>query len=130
MTAALKRVAVIVAFFTVLIGLWALAVESGRWSAVLLPSPPAVAEYLWSALWDGWCVAHFDADGHALERTPLPVQRPTSVAFGGPALTDLYVTSASVGLSQAEIQNQHLAGDLFRIPAAAAGLPEHRFGRH
>jgi sugar lactone lactonase YvrE len=84
--------------------------------------------HLWSALWDGWSVAHFDAEGRPVDRTPLPVQRPTSVAFGGPSLTDLYVTSASVGLSQQQIQAQHLAGDLFRIPADAAGLPTHRFG--
>jgi NitT/TauT family transport system permease protein len=40
-------------FFAVLIGLWEFAVRSGRWSAVLLPSPLYVAEYLWAALLDG-----------------------------------------------------------------------------
>jgi sugar lactone lactonase YvrE len=83
--------------------------------------------HLWVALWDGWCVARFDARGREVERTPLPVQRPTSLAFGGPDLADLYVTSASIGLSQEEIQGQFLAGDLFRISTDSTGLPSHRF---
>jgi NitT/TauT family transport system permease protein len=45
--------AVALVFFAILAGLWELAVRSGRWSAVLLPSPLYVAEYLWAALLDG-----------------------------------------------------------------------------
>jgi NitT/TauT family transport system permease protein len=40
-------------FFAMLVGLWEVAVRSGRWSVVLLPSPLYVAEYLWGALLDG-----------------------------------------------------------------------------
>jgi sugar lactone lactonase YvrE len=83
---------------------------------------------LWSALWNGWAVACFDADGRELERIRLPVQRPTYPTFGGDALADLYVTSASVGLSQKEIECGFQAGDLFRISTKTAGLPEHPFG--
>ena len=49
----MKRVAVAISFFATLIVLWWLAVASGRWSAVLLPSPAQIAEYLWSAILDG-----------------------------------------------------------------------------
>jgi sugar lactone lactonase YvrE len=83
---------------------------------------------LWSALWDGWCVACFAASGQELSRIQLPIPRPTSVTFGGPELTDLYITSASVGLSQKEIQKCHTAGDLFCLSALAHGLPTHSFG--
>jgi sugar lactone lactonase YvrE len=83
---------------------------------------------LWSALWDGWSVACFAASGHELSRIQLPIPRPTCVTFGGPDLTDLYITSASVGLSQKEIQKCHTAGDLFCLAAAAQGLPTHSFG--
>jgi sugar lactone lactonase YvrE len=82
---------------------------------------------LWSALWDGWCVVRFDPHGKELDRIPLPVQRPTSVAFGGPDLTDLYVTTASVGLTQKEIQRGFHAGDLFRVAAPCAGSPANHF---
>jgi sugar lactone lactonase YvrE len=84
--------------------------------------------HLWSALWNGWCLACFDAeDGRGLERRELPVQRPTSLAFGGAGLADLYVTTASVGLSQAEVQRGICAGDLFRVSTASSGLPTNRF---
>jgi sugar lactone lactonase YvrE len=82
---------------------------------------------LWSALWDGWCVVCFDPEGKELERIRLPVQRPTSLAFGGADLTDLYVTTASIGLSQKEVQRGFYAGDLFRIATRYAGLPTNRF---
>jgi NitT/TauT family transport system permease protein len=53
------------AFFLALVGIWQLAVMSGRWSAVLLPPPDAVADYLWSALGDGSLI---DAAGVTLRR--------------------------------------------------------------
>jgi NitT/TauT family transport system permease protein len=49
----MRRFVIIVLFFAALIALWQLAVASGRWSAVLLPSPLAVGEYLWDATLDG-----------------------------------------------------------------------------
>jgi sugar lactone lactonase YvrE len=84
--------------------------------------------HIWSALWNGWCVVHFDADGREIERLRVPVACPTSVTFGGPALSDLYVTSASVGLSQDEIQRELSAGDLFRASVASQGMPARAFG--
>ncbi|MBE9010834.1 SMP-30/gluconolactonase/LRE family protein [Pseudanabaenaceae cyanobacterium LEGE 13415] len=77
---------------------------------------------IWTALWNGWCVACFSASGEAIKRINLPVQRPTSVVFGGSELTDLYITSASVGLSQKEIQQQVNAGDVFRFATDSRGM--------
>ena len=82
---------------------------------------------LWSALWNGWCIACFNPTGQELFRVKLPVQCPTSVAFGGPQLTDLYITSASVGLSQKQIQQGIEAGDLFRLSTAEIGRPIYSF---
>lgn len=82
---------------------------------------------LWSALWNGWRVSCFDPTGRELLRVEMPVQRPTCPIFGGPALSDLYMTSASVGLNQKEVQQGVMAGDLFCLPEAATGLPPHAF---
>lgn len=82
---------------------------------------------LWSALWDGWCVACFNPTGQEILRVKLPVQRPTSLTFGGSDLTDLYITSASVGLSQKEIQQGFYAGDLFHLAANFPGMPTQSF---
>jgi NitT/TauT family transport system permease protein len=49
----MKRAFVVILFFSSLIVVWSLAVWSGRWSAVLLPSPASVAEYLWRSMLDG-----------------------------------------------------------------------------
>lgn len=82
---------------------------------------------LWSAQWDGWCIIRFDPDGKEMERIPVPVPRPTCCIFGGEDLQDLYLTSASVGLSQKEIQESLFSGDLFAYRAPVAGLPGYRF---
>lgn len=82
---------------------------------------------VWSAMWDGWCIIRFDPQGHELERLSMPVQRPTSCAFGGPGLKNLYITSASVGLSEAEIQDSFFSGDLFCFESSVKGQPMYRY---
>jgi NitT/TauT family transport system permease protein len=49
----MKRIVRIALFFGALVVVWWLAVASGRWSSVILPSPLSVAEYLWGAAFDG-----------------------------------------------------------------------------
>jgi sugar lactone lactonase YvrE len=83
---------------------------------------------IWSALWDGWAIACFTPTGKLIFRVNLPVPRPTNLTFGGPNLSDLYITSASVGLSQKEVQECYTAGDLFRLSTHSKGLPTYAFG--
>jgi sugar lactone lactonase YvrE len=79
-------------------------------------------------MWDGWQVIRFDPDGKEMMRVEVPVQLTTCCIFGGADLRDLYITTASVGLSQKEIQDSFQAGNLFRFRADVAGLPSHPFG--
>lgn len=73
---------------------------------------------LWIAHWDGWQVTRWNpATGQKLLAIKLPVARVTSCTFGGDNLEDLYITSAKVGLSEAVLKNQPLAGSLFIIPS-------------
>lgn len=51
--------------------------------------------FLWSALVLAGAVARFAPDGRLDRLIRLPVTHPTSVAFGGPGLETLYVTSIS-----------------------------------
>ena len=76
---------------------------------------------LWVAFWDGWCVRRLSPEGVTVALLPLPVQRPTSCAFGGPGLDRLFVTSATIGLDQAARAAQPLAGGLFMIDVGATG---------
>ena len=84
--------------------------------------------YLWNAMWDGWCLARWAPDG-TLDRTiDLPVQRPTCPMFGGSDLTTIYLTCASIFLSEKELTKQPQAGGVFAINGTGAtGLPEPRF---
>ncbi len=61
----MKRLLLALAFFAALVGAWQLAVQSGSYSPVLLPSPLAVWKYLWGALLDGTLIA---ASAVTLER--------------------------------------------------------------
>lgn len=84
---------------------------------------------LWSALWDGGCIACFDRSGNERFRVEMPVSRPTCVTFGGQDLTDLYVTSASIGLDPKATQPSYTAGDLFRVSTKFMGIATHVFGK-
>lgn len=83
---------------------------------------------LWVAFWDGWCVRRFSPTGECIRIIDLPVQRPTSVAFGGPRLDRLYVTSASIGLDDLALQMQPHAGGLFQCSPGVIGIAELPFG--
>lgn len=73
---------------------------------------------VWVALWDGAAVRRYTPSG-ALDRVvELPVPRVTACAFGGSGLTDLYVTTARVGLPSPP----PLSGSLLVIPDAGKGL--------
>ncbi|NEA45255.1 SMP-30/gluconolactonase/LRE family protein [Streptomyces sp. SID10815] len=78
---------------------------------------------VWVALWDGWAVRRYTPAGELDRIVRLPVPRPTACAFGGPALTDLYVTTARAGLTAPH----PLAGSLLVVPDAGEGLPQPPF---
>lgn len=80
---------------------------------------------LWVALWDGGAIHRYTPDGTRDRVWELPVSRPTSCAFGGPGLTDLYVTTARVGLDG---RAEPLAGSLLVIPGAGQGLAQPPYG--
>jgi len=82
---------------------------------------------LWNAQWDGWRLIRYRPDGEIDRVVELPVQRPTSCAFGGKDWRTLYVTSARVGLSNSDLSHQPLAGGLFALEAGVDGVPETPF---
>jgi sugar lactone lactonase YvrE len=82
---------------------------------------------IWSAMWDGWCVIRFDPSGKEMMRVKMPVVCPTACTFGGEDLTTLYITTASVGLSQEEIQKSFYSGDLFSLQTSTSDLPTYHF---
>jgi len=82
---------------------------------------------LWIAFWDGWCVRRFSPSGDLLLKLDTPVQRPTSVAFGGEGLQTLFITSASRDLQGTDLDRQPLAGGLFAVRVGVSGIAERPF---
>lgn len=80
--------------------------------------------YLWNAQWDGWAITRYRPDGIIDQKIDMPVQRPTSLCFGGEDLKTLFVTSASTRLSPKELAENPDAGALFQLDVPVAGLPE------
>jgi sugar lactone lactonase YvrE len=78
---------------------------------------------VWVAVWGGGVLRRLAPDGTQDAVLQVPVSQPTSCAFGGPGMTDLYVTTASVGLTAAELKDQPLAGRLLRLHPGPVGLP-------
>ncbi|MCG2586794.1 SMP-30/gluconolactonase/LRE family protein [Massilia sp. TS11] len=77
------------------------------------------AGQLWVAYWGAGCVLCHGPDGAVRARVDLPVSQPSSVAFGGPDLRTLFITSATEGLATPE----PLAGGLFAVRVEVPGLP-------
>ncbi|MER6181001.1 SMP-30/gluconolactonase/LRE family protein [Streptomyces sp. NPDC001652] len=78
---------------------------------------------VWVALWDGGAVRRYTPEGTLDRVITLPTPRVTACAFGGADLTDLYITTARVGLEAPH----PVAGSLLVVPGAGKGLPQPLF---
>lgn len=79
---------------------------------------------VWIAVWEGACVEQYDPQGKLVRRVSVPALYPTSVAFGGAGLDELYVTSALVMFPSEERGAHPQDGGLFRLHGMGKGLPE------
>ena len=95
-----------------------------------LPDGIAVAAdgSVWVALAGGGAVHRYGPDGGLEERLEMPVPHPTSCAFGGSQLGDLFVTSGCWPLpaDQRPDAAAQGAGALFRAATGVTGLPATR----
>ena len=83
--------------------------------------------FVWSAYCGGWRVVRYTPEGEFDREYRLPVANPTSCAFGGERLDELYITSADLGLSDEEKRRHPQSGDLFCLRAGFTGMDEPRF---
>ena len=81
---------------------------------------------VWCALFNRSELHHIAPSGHPIQVIDLPVQQPTSVMFGGPDLGTLFITTARMHLSPAQLQNQPWAGHVLCFEPGVKGLPEPR----
>ncbi|MBN7806389.1 MULTISPECIES: SMP-30/gluconolactonase/LRE family protein [Agrobacterium] len=76
---------------------------------------------VWCAIWDGWCVRRYLPDGKLDQVIDMPVPRPSSIAFGGPDLSTLFITSARTRLPASTLAEAPLSGGLFSCRPGTAG---------
>ena len=82
---------------------------------------------VWLALFGGGAIRRYRPDGVLDAHFALPVTHPTSLAFGGRDLQDLFVTSAKHTLTPSERLLQPQAGALLRLRVGATGRIPHSF---
>lgn len=86
---------------------------------------------LWVGLWNGNAVAQYNSKtGKLMQKIAVPAHNVTSCAFGGPNLDILYITTASVDMTEAEKQQFPLAGSIFSVKPGVSGMPADFFGEN
>ena len=93
------------------------AYPSGRTIRVDRPDGLAVDSegFLWAALWGSGAVRRYSPSGDLVQTVKLPVPLVTNVAFGGPGLSTMFITTArSVGLPS--------SGAVFAADVGVTGL--------
>lgn len=88
------------------------------------------AGFLWSAIWYGGRVNRYTPDGRLERAVELPAKQPSSVAFGGPGLQQIYITTAAHSETLPVMPPGYdpavgpFGGALFRADACCPGLPQ------
>ncbi len=82
---------------------------------------------LWNAEWGSGRVRRYTPDGAVDVEAVVPVPHPTCVAFGGRALTDIFVTSARQEMTPEDLRAMPAAGGIFRITTSHRGLADAPF---
>ena len=85
---------------------------------------------LWVACYRGGKVLRLDSAGQVIDEIAVPAAQVSSVAFGGAALNELYITTGSQGAadlsSGRDSEGRYLGGAVFRATPGAAGRTEWR----
>lgn len=84
---------------------------------------------IWSARWGGGCVERYSPEGRMLGTVTVAAAYPTSVAFGGASLSEIYITSALLEVPRRAARALNsVDGDLFCYSSGTRGLEQPFFG--
>jgi sugar lactone lactonase YvrE len=75
----------------------------------------------WCAMFEGGRILRYSAEGKLLREVRLPVRCPTMIAFGGPDLRTLYITTARQNRSADELIKYPLSGCVLSMRVDVAG---------
>jgi len=81
----------------------------------------------WCAMFEGGRILRLSPQGEILREIKIPARCPTMLAFGGPDMRTLYITTGCNGRSEAELAEYPLSGCVLTLEVDVAGLPEHAY---
>ncbi len=85
-------------------------------------------DMVWVGMWNGNAVIRFNPKtGEVLQKIEVPAHNVTSCAFGGDNLDILYITSASLDMTDEEKEKYPLAGSVFKVTPGVKGVKSHFF---
>lgn len=76
---------------------------------------------LWNARWAGYQVVCHNKNGQVLDAIEVPSSNVTSCCFGGEKMDQLFITTASEGLTKEELKKYPNSGCLFVAEVASKG---------
>lgn len=83
---------------------------------------------LWVGLWNGNAVVRFDpVSGSLMTKIEVPAHNVTSCSFGGENLETLFITTASLDMTEEEQKKYPLAGSLFQVNPGVKGVEGNYF---
>lgn len=78
---------------------------------------------LWTAVYGAGRVERWTPDGTHLETVEVPAPNVTSVAFGGPDLSTLFIATARENLTEEQLGRHPHSGAVFAVPTRVHGFP-------
>jgi sugar lactone lactonase YvrE len=83
---------------------------------------------LWIAMWGGAQITQWNPNtGKLSEQIPVPALQTSCPVFGGKDMNELYITSARVGMSEADLNKYPLSGGLFKVTTNVEGMRTFEF---
>jgi sugar lactone lactonase YvrE len=83
---------------------------------------------IWVALFGGSAVRRFDSAGKLTHTVSVPATQVTSCCFGGPDMSELFITTAQYAMDAEALSKDPLAGSLFRVKTSFKGSASNRYG--
>ena len=82
---------------------------------------------LWVAHFHGACVSVFNNRAKLIHRIQLPAKNITNCTFGGQKNNELFITSATKGMSNTDLQKYRYSGFLFSVKTNMRGKLQKKF---
>ncbi len=82
---------------------------------------------LWVAHFNGACVSVFNQKAKLIHRIQFPAKNITNCAFGGKNTKELYISTATKGMSKADLRNFRYSGFFFSVKTNTRGVLQKKF---